>query len=390
MQLFYISNGNIPSRWAHTVQTMKMSEAFSKLIPGFALLIATDLPGLLTTKRRVFRWYGIQRRFPLHRLVIARRFDAELLQRQNVPEFADHARHYVQSVNPSVVYSRNHRSALYALEDGFPVIFETHDGPGNPKTMRYIRQFGAFSNLRGIVTTSPILRDAFSAEGVPTDRILVRGNAVDLARFQSISEDPAACRQRLGLSPEQHLVIYTGSLKPHKGIGTLIGAARLLPEVQFLVVGGSTEEIDSWRAQGPENLRFQPFVPNAELPRWLRAADVCVVPNSRTDRTAAWTFSLKLYEYLAACRPIIASDIPSLRSIVADGEEALLVPPDEPQALADAIVRLMSDPSLSSRLTTAGFDKVAGLTWSRRAAEILDELAPELKRRRRRAEAVAS
>ncbi|MGB5832398.1 MAG: glycosyltransferase family 4 protein [Thiohalocapsa sp.] len=384
MQFLYISNGNIPSRWAHTVQSMKMCEAFSRLMPGFSLVTATDLKGLLGSKRRMFRWYGIERRFPVRRLVIARHCDPAMLQRPNLPVFAEHARRYVRRVKPRLVYTRNHQSALYALRDGFPVIFETHDGPGHPKTLPYIAQFAGFPNLRGIVTTSPVLRDAFIAEGIAPPKIAVHPNGVDPARFARRAMDRDAARRRLGLTTGRSLIVYTGSLQAYKGIGTLIAVAALLPALDVQLVGGTIDEIAAWRAERtiPKNLRFEPFVDNAELPLWLAASDICVVPNSSSDRTAGWTFSLKLYEYLAAGRPVVVSDIPSLRSVVSHGRDALLVRPDDPVALADAVSRLLTDPALAARLTEAGRNTVAPHTWERRAAAIIERLAPELQRRK--------
>ncbi len=75
MKLLYISNGNIPSQWAHTVQIMKMSEAYARLVPSFALLIPGDFRDLLRrwvhADQEVFKWYGIERPFTLRRLPMA-------------------------------------------------------------------------------------------------------------------------------------------------------------------------------------------------------------------------------------------------------------------------------------------------------------------------------
>jgi len=382
VQVLYISNGNIPSRWAHTVQTMKMSEAFAQRLPGFVLVVACDLRGLLVRKRSLFEWYGIRRSFPLRRLVIAKHCDAAQLQKANVREFADHARRYARRRRPRIVYTRNHESALFALQDGFPVIFETHDGPGHPKTTRYLGRFAEYANLRGVVTTSAILEDYFVNEGIPREKIIVRMNGVDLERFSEIGVDRRSARRTLGLGAKDPLVLYAGSLKEHKGIGTLIDAAHLLPSVQFLTLGGTLEEIAIWQQKSPPaNLRFVPFVPNAEIPRWLEAADVCVVPNSRTDRTAAWTFSLKLYEYLAARRPTIVSAIPSLTSVITDGQNGLIVPPDDAKALARAIDRLLTDRNLFEAIGSAGYLTACGCTWEQRARDIIQRFAPELKQR---------
>jgi len=386
VRLLYISNGNIPSRWAHTVQAMKMCEAFGRLIPDFALLIPGDvrswLGGTGEADRELFRWYGIERPFRLRRAPMAWRLTPADLARSNSQPFAQRARWYVKLTRPRLVITQSHESARFALDDGMPTIFETHDGPGHPKTMGYIRRFAGHPSLVGIVTTSLVLKDAFCAEGIAPEQVVVSANAVDLARFTGVGDDRTGSRRALGLEPDEHLVLYTGSLQEYKGIPTVIEAARLLPATRFLLVGGDAEAVRTWsrRAAGLANVRFLPFVPNKDLPRYMAAADVCLVPNSSIDRTARWTFSMKLYEYLAARRPVVASAIPSLAGMLSDGENALLVPPDDPAALSAAIERLLADPMLAARLCTNGYTLVSQCTWEHRAADILAALAPELAR----------
>jgi len=101
-------------------------------------------------------------------------------------------------------------------------------------------------------------------------------------------------------------------------------------------------------------------------------------PNSKNHRTALRTCPLKLREYLVARRPAIVSAIPSLRSVVVDGEDALVVPPDDPKALAEAIRRLEEDPALAQRIAARGFETVQPFSWDVRARDVLRSFAPDL------------
>jgi glycosyltransferase involved in cell wall biosynthesis len=87
-----------------------------------------------------------------------------------------------------------------------------------------------------------------------------------------------------------------------------------------------------------------------------------------------FTSPLKLYEYMAAGLPIVASDLPSLREVLRHDENALLVPPDEPAALADSLGRLLTDAALGERLRRQAHADVQGRTWSARAASVLSFL----------------
>lgn len=378
--LLYVSNGNIPSRWAHTVQIMKMSEALAALVPSFELLIPGALATGAASNATLFDWYGIRRPFRLRRLPMGWRLDPSELERSNWRRFSARARWYARLRRPRLVWTRCHETANYALGDGLPLLFETHDGPGHPKTMELMARLGRYPRLRGVVTTSDTLKQAFCDTGLRPEQVLAIPNAVDVAHFELPASARARARTELGAGEGAFLVAYTGSLKPYKGIDTLIATARLRPQYRFVTIGGDAKDIAAWHADavGLPNLSMLPFVPNTALPDYLAAADACLVPNSSADRTAGWTFSLKLYEYLAAARPVVASDIPSLRSATRGGELALLVPPDEPGAVAAALDRLHQDPALAARLGERGRRRMAEQTWGQRARRVIETFAPEL------------
>ncbi len=385
--LLYVSNGNIPSQWAHTVQIMKMSEALGAQVRGFALLTAGDASGLLRGNGALFRRYGVRRSFRVLSLPMGWRLPEGTLDRSNWREFSQRARTLVRWLHPRAVITRCHESADYALRDGIRVIFETHDGPGHPKTMRYIQRFAGAPNLLGVVTTSEILKQTFCDAGMPQGQVLVVPNAADVTCFDRAFPDPITAkrvaRRQLGLSPSDHIAVYAGSLMAYKGIGTLIDAAALTPEVRFLILGGDEAAIKEWRntRRPGGNVEFHGFVGGYRLQAYLAAADVCLVPNSQSDRTARWTFSLKMYEYMAARRPIIASDIPSLREALGQGSRGILVPPDDARALGDAVIRLKSEPRSADDIAARGRAWAEKWNWDHRARRVLEAFAPsDIKR----------
>jgi glycosyltransferase involved in cell wall biosynthesis len=80
---------------------------------------------------------------------------------------------------------------------------------------------------------------------------------------------------------------------------------------------------------------------------------------------------LKLFEYMASGKPIVASDLPVLREILVEDRNALLYPPSDPAALAECLARLLADKSLATRLADQARQDVEDFTWERRAARIL-------------------
>jgi glycosyltransferase involved in cell wall biosynthesis len=226
-----------------------------------------------------------------------------------------------------------------------------------------------------VIAISAGLRDDLLALGVPPERLLVAPDAVDPARFSALPARQAA-RAALGLPPHGPIVTYTGHLYPWKGAHTLARAARHLPpDALVCIVGGTPADGAAFRAflerKGLSGVHLAGYVPPAEVPRWLAAADVLVLPNSGTEAISArYTSPLKLFEYMAAGRPIVASDLPSLREVLADGQNAVLVPPDDAPALAGAIRSLLADPARAARLAAQGRADVAGRTWDARARAI--------------------
>lgn len=382
--LLYISNGNVPSQWAHSLQIMKMAEAIAAQVFAFRLLIASDLVSLLWPRVDVWSWYGIARPFPVRRLPLWWRRESPFFDTGPAmpPRFPRAAVTYARLTRPALVWTRSHVIGERCLGAGLDVIFESHAGLEQPRLVESLRRFAGHPRLRGVVTISDDLRDRFVEIGAPKERIGVWPAGIDRARFAAWPAGPDAAgeaRRAIGVDPARPLVLYAGSLSEVKGIPTLVGAARLAPELDFLLVGGRASEVAAWRerAAGLPNVTLRPFVANAELPRYFAAADACVVPSSRSDPQFAFTSPLKLREAMASGTPVVASALPAARGVLEDGENALVVPPDDAAALASALRALLADPALGARLAARAARSAEGFGWDRRARAILERFAPE-------------
>ena len=179
---------------------------------------------------------------------------------------------------------------------------------------------------------------------------------------------------------------YAGHLYAWKGVDLLLHAIAAVPGVRGLIVGGHSAEPDLARVKAlAESLRitdrvtFTGLVPRSSVPGHLAQATMLVLPNPASAISTHFTSPLKLFEYMAAGRPIIASDLPAIREVLRDGENALLVEPGIADAIARAIRRLADDPQLAGRLARSAATDAAAYTWSRRAERIEDllkELVP--------------
>jgi glycosyltransferase involved in cell wall biosynthesis len=174
-------------------------------------------------------------------------------------------------------------------------------------------------------------------------------------------------------------VTYLGNFHPWKGVEVLVRAVTHAPGIRLALVGGESEARARIAALAGElgvsgRVRFVGPVPPSTRWRYLAEASVCVLPLTRSVFGTSFTSPLKLFEYMAAARPIVASDLPALREVLRDGENALLVPPEDPPALAAAIQRLQSDRVLAERLAARAAQDVRAYTWDARGKRILEFL----------------
>ena len=123
-----------------------------------------------------------------------------------------------------------------------------------------------------------------------------------------------------------------------------------------------------------DRVEFRGFVPHAQVRAEIAGAGVAVLPLPDNLMARYFTSPLKLFDYMAAGAPIVASDLPTVREVLADGDTALLVPPEDPAAMAAAIRRLLVNPGLADRLRRTAFDQVRAYTWDARAARIMEAL----------------
>jgi glycosyltransferase involved in cell wall biosynthesis len=237
-------------------------------------------------------------------------------------------------------------------------------------------------NLRAadrVVVVSRVLRDELINSDVPADRIVVNPNGVDPSMFR-VDLVGDAVRARYGL--ESSVVVgFSGTFGAWHGIPTLAAAIPLVlaarPDVRWLVIGdGPLRSTLDDAVHGDQRVIRPGMLPHAEMPTHLAACDMLVSPHGRqADGGEFFGSPTKLYEYMAAGRPIVASRIGQIAEVLENEVTALLVPPDDATALAEAIVRLVDDGCLRARLGHAARQAAEQRhTWRQNAARVLDAL----------------
>jgi glycosyltransferase involved in cell wall biosynthesis len=186
--------------------------------------------------------------------------------------------------------------------------------------------------------------------------------------------------------PEAQAVVgYAGHLYPWKGVDLLLEAIARTSHASALIVGGHEVEGDRGRLEAlamslgiSSRVTFTGHVTPAQVPALLRQATILALPNPASAISTYFTSPLKLFEYMAAGRAIVASDLPAIREVLRHEVNALLVAPGDPASLASGIERLLADRQLAIKLARNALSDVDDYTWSRRA-ERLETLFEEVR-----------
>jgi len=153
-----------------------------------------------------------------------------------------------------------------------------------------------------------------------------------------------------------------------------------MPDVLLLLVGGTPEDVDRLRAFAAgcgmkDRVRLEGTVPNGKIPLYLWAADALVMPYTSRTPTVRAMSPLKMFEYMAAERPIVAADFPAVREVLREGENALLVAPDSAQEIARGLRRALEEKPLAESISRRAGKDVKMFTWEERARRILEVIS---------------
>jgi glycosyltransferase involved in cell wall biosynthesis len=168
--------------------------------------------------------------------------------------------------------------------------------------------------------------------------------------------------------PDEFTALFVGKLIPLHGLETILGAAKLAPELHFRIVGSG--QLDALLAERPLNVEHVSWVAYDRLPEELHRSS-CALGIFGTSGKAARVIPNKAFQALACGTPLVTADTPATRELLRNEESALLVPPGDPEALAAALQRLAGDPALADSLSAGGLaayranasEDVLGARW---------------------------
>jgi glycosyltransferase involved in cell wall biosynthesis len=365
MRIVAIAGSTIPSDTANSLQVMKACQALVQLGHQLTLLV----PGSKSTNVDLRQHYGLQTDFPI-----------EWLSSPTRRIFTWRAVRRARMLKADLLYSWFPQSAVFGLLSKLPVIFEIHIQPTGFFGPLWYR---AFATLRGHKRLASITRALVQIlerdfyMHFSTDEVVIAPNGVDLERFASLS-DPFTARRQIGLR-EVPTVMCTGHLYVGRGVDLFLSLAKQLPQAHFVWVGGRPEDIKNWQQRVESaNVTFTGFIPNRDLPLYQAAADVLLMPYSRSIMGSSGTADsanvaspMKMFEYMAAGRAIVTSDLAVIREVLNE-KNAVFCKPEEVGDWRFAIESLLANRTRRIDLGSQARHDVQRYTWLARAERILN------------------
>jgi glycosyltransferase involved in cell wall biosynthesis len=371
MKIAIVTASQVPATTANSIQVMKVCQSFAQLGHETHLM----LPG-----RQAISWteladrYGLTTPFAIHWLATnpaLRRYD-----------LAWKAVQQARSLKVDLVYTRLLQGAFFSLQVQLPAMLELHDritGRIGPQLFRLCRRSRTPKRWLPItLALQRALEHDFEVIFSPGEAVVLP-DGVDLERYNALPE-PAEARQQLGL-PQKITAAYVGSFYAGRGMEMLFSLAQANPQVNFMWVGGKPVDVAYWRQRfaqsSMDNVKLTGFIANAHVPLYQAAAEILLMPYERATATSSggntvdFCSPLKMFEYMAAGRAIISSDLPVLHEALSP-TSAIFCPPEDAPAWRQAFAALIADPGQRHALAVRARQDVAQYSWQARAQRSLD------------------
>lgn len=369
MRIMYVTAAPLPSYAANGVQVARMCEAFFQGGHQVVLVSLEGDPALADETLSGF--YGLATDFthvrvPLPELSLGR---GHLLVLRTLA--------WARRLRPDLVYTRSLRVAFATSQIGTPTILELHSlrGPKRRDDQARFRALCRSRHLVHLVTISDALRRDLE-EAFPSSR----GRCV-VAHDAATPPDPNVQPMELERHPDGAVVGYVGALYPGRGLEVILRCAERLPDCQFHIAGrvdGSDAEAIVGAERVP-NIHMHGYIPPAQTEAFRAGCDILVAPYQHRVAVAGgggdisrWMSPLKIFEYMASGKPIICSDLPVLREVLAHERTALLCTPDDVGAWVECIERLRLDGGLRAQIAQEAQQQfVENHTYLARACSVL-------------------
>lgn len=362
MKIYYFSGSKIPSQDAESVHVMKMAQALAKCGHDVTLYGRSIAQ---VSAEELYSSYDTDPCFSIR------------LSSSVIPPALSAIKTF-RDGHPDLAFGHDVFALTRAAREGIPVVYEAHDFPRNRMSKMSLIKLLKSDKLKAIITVSDILKQQYlnNFNTLKPEQIFVAHDGADLIDYL---DRPAKQLDHLKGRADAYNVGYAGSLHPGKGLALISRIARIRPEYDFHVLGGTQKQVQRLQTENKlKNIHFYGHRDHAEVPAFLKAFDVCIAPYQhraliKTGRnTSRWISPMKLFEYMAAGKPILCSNLPIIQEIITNDYNGILLPASDEEEWAETIDELRDDPEICKALGKNAYESLKdNYTWDKRAAAVL-------------------
>lgn len=365
MKISYITDTVLLTRAANAIQSIRMCEALSAL--GHTVTLYCGRGKKYLSPDELVSFYGIDNDFVVKFIYLPpRRFKSGKFAMKLVKK--------IKRNEVDLIITRHLYSAFVFTLRGDKVIYEVHKSPAiDGKVSRYIfKRLIRLKKFKKVVAISQSLKeDLIHNFQLKEDQIIVA--------HDSAKAGPAIATTTVIHNSNEVNIGYLGSNFVGKGIKTTVALASRCPTIRFHIIGSSLDEVRKQiEFPVPVNIVFHGFINPAETINHLSKMDILIAPFERKvldisgREITKWMSPLKIFEYMAAKKPIIASNLEVIREVLKDGENALMCEPENIQQWVDTLQKLAQNNQLKEQLANNAYQSfLSHHTWERRAQRIL-------------------
>jgi glycosyltransferase involved in cell wall biosynthesis len=332
VKLLYLFPEEFSGRFAREYHVYRLAESLAA--SGCEVTLVAAPSSQLSTAQQLHDFFGGSRSERLRVVWLKRELALGPWKIRSGAWFFRQLDRIVASLRPDAVFTMHVKAAnrMMKKHPSLPLIFEAHEifADNYPENhFRHRRLLEAerrlYEKVRGVVALSPYLGECLQERFGLRVRLHLQHDGIDDAMLLE-----GAAR------PDPHELIYAGSLQPWKGVPVAVEAMRLLPRFHLTVIGGEGSALEDVRRKAPANVTFLGQLPREALRPHLEKAVIGLMPNLLEPRSARYTFPLKLLEYSAAGKGIVASRIPVFDGLNLNSWVSL-APAGSAEGIADAV-----------------------------------------------------
>ena len=296
--------------------------------------------------------------------------------------YASHLTTIVNEVQPDIILETHiafsSGGVLASRNTNIPIIFDDvapvweeqiQYGVGSNRLATKIHK-EVMSQASLVVAVSRTIQQALLEDGVNAEKIITISNGFDDELFRP-DIDGKPIRQKYAIPQDGVVIVFVGSFQPYHRIDLLLAASKLIRSQQpvyLLIIGGDDEQLDQYQSSAKEI--FVGRIPNESVPAHIAAGDIAVMP-----ATNSFGNPMKIYEYMAMAKTVIAPDQPTIREIASHGDGIFLFEPKNVADLARALEKNVANKQLRQTLGSRALELSQFHTWHERAKTLVQAMS---------------